>query len=799
MEQAIDADYYIDMCDDSLFGSPGDASFIPGRRYDEFSLESAAVTTGKTADNKAEDEISPGTVVKSSAVCSLPLPAPATTVTTAATVTTTHNPTPPPALELDIPEDAGQSLFVPQNFPAGDVADIEFPDLSYFVPQSAIGQLLDTSNHGSLWDATKQQTQTQPQLQFDFAQWQMGVGTAGSTFQFPDAAAGFQFHNQRQQQQPQPPVLDGPNFQPVYYQQPLPQTITTTSNPVLPPLLSPSTPRRSPRNTRKYQSTLSNGSTIILGHPPTPPPLIVAKKIEHKRGLKNAEDNRPQDVYKPRPPRTKWGPFRYQDVGVELYPLMYFTSDQIVDFITNREANKRRKLTIWIQNAPAQVNNRYHMGTNSSKCRWASCPGPRNTILKGFWRVAFDEDSNQTGHRYDPFLNAGYMHLFCFEECFNLGFMIHASRYLGFKVEADVRDFPFESRNPMSITRDHEQLLGVYKRFVSTQRAKYPVLGDERQLKSLGRQWIKSTAFSPAGQNVPASERLWRQLTEAHLSHEVATRHVTRENRGGANIGHHRGDLRVYMQLKRAGGAQVDLAIPATNNTQKNKRKRGGAAAAGAEVIAIDDDDEEDGNRPRPVTTTSSNSTSARRRIHRGNVPNPLVIPPHYPQQQQQQAVARGGRGGGGRTADGEFDLDDFSGVAPPCAIPRHMTMAHAPGPRGRESETIMDVITSPVRMTRRTSQALQTRLNSQPKFVQKQVLAVIPDHMKEIFFDGNLDNNNNGGEAGVGVGGDGLIFGQSSKDGLEQRLARLPAKVRAEVDEFARRREKNARELASF
>ncbi|KAK4210275.1 hypothetical protein QBC37DRAFT_292779, partial [Rhypophila decipiens] len=496
----------------------------------------------------------------------------------------------------------------------------------------------------------------------------------------------------------------------------------------------------------------------------------VAKKIEHKRRLKNAEDNRPQDVYKQRPPRSKWGPFRYQDLGVELYPLLYFTSDQIVDFITSREANKKRKLTIWIQNAPAQVNNRYHMGTNSSKCRWAHCPGPKNTILKGFWRVAFDEDSNSTGNIYDPFLNAGYMHLFCFEELFNLGFMVHASRYLGFKVEADVRDFPYESRNPMSIKRDHEALLEVYKKFVAEQRTKYPVLEDEGELQRLGRQWIKGTAFSPVATTtttVPAGERLWRQLTDAHLANEVATRHATRENRGGANIGQHRGDLRMYMQLKKAGGAPIDAASlglpPPLPAAQKRKR----------EAITIEDD--EDGQQYQRGGGGQQRSSQRMRRTH---TPSQLVIP-NQPQSHLPQVADE--------HLDGEYDLDSAA-MPPPQPqyyLPRHMTTRRASKVAGsalgeRESEIIMDVITSPVRMTRRTSQALQTRLHSQPRFVQKQVLAVIPEHMKEIF---------NSEEEEM----------KSSKDELAERLARLPRHVRFEVDEFAKKRERAARELASF
>lgn len=673
LNQALSQDFT------TLLSSPPDVSFTSGKNWqggDDWDFQ--AVVAGKGDTKHDEDELSPGTSDKSSK-SNLP---------TTPTPTATPTPTPTP-LALSIPIN-GKAVLPQQDF--GGVVGFDHDSQIYM-------RNLDLE---ALYPF-------EPINPEDIELW-------GPP---PQIYPGLSF--------PQP--IQGQAVQQRYF------AIPSYSNSASAPTAqrnavkrhstpSPATPRRSPRfhprlnySTSIHEERLASGSStdsLLIQRPP-PPIVFQKKKIEHKRGLKNAENNRPQDIYEARPPRTKWGPFRYQDLGVELYPLLYLSSEQIADFLTNREANKTRRLTIWIQNAPAQINNRYHMGTNSSKCRWDKCPGPKNTILKGFWRVAFDEDSDKTGKKYDPFLNAAYMHLYCFEECFNLGFMINVCRYLGFDIQPDVREFRYETRNPMSLVRDHAQLLEVYNRYFAHERARYPFLADDGQVRGLSRKVLKKTAFSPAN-DVPACKRLWSLLTEAHLGNEISTRHKAREARGGAHIGEHKGDLRRYAQLKRFVGVKVES--PPAESYAKRKRNN-------------DDLDGESEDKHR------------------------FSRPRHSP------------------TEDGELDWDDdlFGDRTHQLLrqpLPPRPTRRTSTG----KSDMIADVLASPTYVTRRTSQALQKRLNLQPRFIQEQVLASIPEHLQVIF-----------------------------DDGLPERVARLPMPHRAEVHEFVRRREmgRDPRHLSSI
>ncbi|CAP68405.1 uncharacterized protein PODANS_7_2870 [Podospora anserina S mat+] len=260
----------------------------------------------------------------------------------------------------------------------------------------------------------------------------------------------------------------------------------------------------------------------------------------------------PADIYEKPPTVQAWGPlikharvtehlFEYCRYYVELNPAKRFTQDELILFMKGTECpNPERKLTLWIQNSPSQVNGRYAMGGNSAKCRYKHCPG-KFTIWKGFLRIAFDEFSDKTGLHLDPFHNAGYMHLHCFEKIFDLAYLIHygAAQY-GFQIKPDVRTFPIESRNPMSLLRDHPQMLNAY----------YQWLRDNKQRCDL----LFMAQADHDGFHIPSPPShhttLGYKLTMYHLSHEVSHRVNMRENRGGAHIGIHKGNLERFMHIK---------------------------------------------------------------------------------------------------------------------------------------------------------------------------------------------------------------------------------------------------------
>ncbi len=286
-------------------------------------------------------------------------------------------------------------------------------------------------------------------------------------------------------------------------------------------------------------------------------PLEDRKRVDHRRERKRNPSNDAKTFYKAPKPSQAWGRlaksgnplFEYNPKHIELNMYGRYSREELRQFFMGdgapgNQPPNRSCLTLWIQNPPAQVNQRYHSGSASSKCRWKNCPDPKNTILKGFWRVAFDENSDRSGTDVDPFLNAGYMHLFCLEQAFDLVELIYLGERTGaFRVRPDVRDFVKETRNPMSMTRDHRDLLRVFKHWRKTQ---------------LERHFNHCKAFrqSYPGLRVPrrkynADDCLWRALTDAHLKLEVRGRHQTRETRDGADIAKHRGDLILYLDLKR--------------------------------------------------------------------------------------------------------------------------------------------------------------------------------------------------------------------------------------------------------
>ncbi|KAK3332554.1 hypothetical protein B0T19DRAFT_415966 [Cercophora scortea] len=339
--------------------------------------------------------------------------------------------------------------------------------------------------------------------------------------------------------------------------------------------------------------------------PAIPAPLVPTVhegvKINHSRKDKHQAGNDPSTVYQKRPAMPSWGPprgprsrptFEYSGKGVELYPSARYTSDELVSFFCGDagvNAQTGRNLTLWVQNTPAQVNDRYHHNTSSGKCRYDRCPDRQGTILKGFFRVAFDERSNETASGlFDPFHNAGYMHLYCFEKLYDLAFLYHYGhqRY-GFQVRPDVRHLNHESRNPMALTRDHHELLSVFNRWMAEQLPRCNALlmqhGDDPLV-----------GFHPVEGSVPEEQRLWYQLTSEHLAREGEGRGRARAKRGvGTDIGTHKGNLERYFTLK---------------NQQKRKRVTGDD-----DDDYVDDEEEGEEVTPRPNKRQKPLSPSRKR------------------------------------------------------------------------------------------------------------------------------------------------------------------------------------------
>ncbi|KAK7970241.1 hypothetical protein PG988_009314 [Apiospora saccharicola] len=182
-------------------------------------------------------------------------------------------------------------------------------------------------------------------------------------------------------------------------------------------------------------------------------PLITHGKI--KRTTRRNQGEQPMDpetlTYsyygKPPPQKKAWGPrqkngkplFQYNRQG-ELDPNRPLSNKEIRMFLfgpshgqeqsadwTNRDPEPgevcrvnagRSGLTLWISWTPAQSSHRYP-SSNSNKCKFLDCALDSRTIKTGDPRIIFDERHNVTGASINPFWNAGYCHLYCFEKHFD--------------------------------------------------------------------------------------------------------------------------------------------------------------------------------------------------------------------------------------------------------------------------------------------------------------------------------------------------------------------------------------------
>ncbi|KAK1831680.1 hypothetical protein QBC39DRAFT_433799 [Podospora conica] len=466
------------------------------------------------------------------------------------------------------------------------------------------------------------------------------------------------------------------------------------------------------------------------------------KSITHARKTKNRPDNDPSALYARLPPQPKWGPtkgrtkaplFDYYKGGPELYPSKRFSKEELwTFFIGAGRPVPRQGMTIWIQSTPSQVNDRYQAQSASSKCRYKDCPVPKGTILKGFYRVAMDEFADLTTEgAADPFHNAGYLHLYCFEQIFDLGLLLHtAHAFYGFKVAADVRNHRYEDRNPMAITHHHKDLGAIFSQWKqSHQERACAIWPTARDPDSGGRQ--------PRA-NVHRRANLWYALTRAQLSLEVKNRRPLREKRGGANLERHRGDLTIFLGIKQ---------------DMKAKARAGAADDS-------DDDAEEQGPAPRLSWSTSAHSTS--------DTPSP---PPAANQHKRKRPVPIPQPIN--TELASEFNPDSSwliqrqqHQLSPQDEIRR---LSEAPGrittrKRSREAAAaIVQAVATTPHITRQQTAEISGLLAQQPRHVQEQIIvAVTPVRPEFLLFD----------------------------DELEERVGRLAKRQRREVSGFVAKRE---------
>ncbi|KAI1073864.1 hypothetical protein F5B20DRAFT_479014 [Whalleya microplaca] len=373
--------------------------------------------------------------------------------------------------------------------------------------------------------------------------------------QVPVAAPGYPYY----------PIPPQQQFQPM-------QTSTYLPQPPLVPVAQPVIATADIIDSRRSSNSLYSDQSEAANANRVPSP-----EIEHREPLKrtgtgpNGEElkngriprvtrkdqSKPdaREWYGPPPPRpAPWGPmqkngrplFQYTEHGelekgrsytsTELRWYLYgpmarkgeeFKMPALLPGVSVVHGKKRKGLTLWLSWPASQSNERYPSDSASHKCRFADCPMPNRTIKPGFPRIVLDERMNEDGEAIDPYHNAGYLHLWCFERHFDL---VEAWQRLDIRV--DDREFRHEEMNPGKLSRQYPEIRNEIDNWW---RDEYP----KWKNKEGGRRKHRTHETS-----------LTYRLTCHAAENDNSARAKVREGRGGIDITKHKGDLALLTFLK---------------------------------------------------------------------------------------------------------------------------------------------------------------------------------------------------------------------------------------------------------
>ncbi|PTB46182.1 hypothetical protein M441DRAFT_444745 [Trichoderma asperellum CBS 433.97] len=275
-------------------------------------------------------------------------------------------------------------------------------------------------------------------------------------------------------------------------------------------------------------------------------------KVSMNRAAKQRNDPEcdPSLVYpKPRT-RDSWGSnnkegrhsFNYNEKGQWL-PKVYYNNEQLREYVDNCP-----KGTVFrVQQAPTQCSHR--MESEYTKCRWANCLIRERTIPSGWLRVTFDEFPAETsGGTRDPLLCAGSMHLWCFEQVFDL-----MEFHLDGRLIPETRQFPFEDRNVTSLEK----------------------LTDAGLVRATYTPWFeKRKAFFNMHGKFPVSlgyeDTLSYALNRHHIRHQTPARFKTRKIRSMKKI--ERGEIPSTIDIHMGNLETYTALTKKTNKTNKRKK-----------------------------------------------------------------------------------------------------------------------------------------------------------------------------------------------------------------------------------
>lgn len=266
------------------------------------------------------------------------------------------------------------------------------------------------------------------------------------------------------------------------------------------------------------------------------------RKVGKKKAAKQRKTPRfdPRSLYPKAETRAPWGSKTWGEDGQHLFTYTEsgqllldrkFNNEQLREYVDNCP-----KGTVFrVQQYPTKSGGR--MDPEDQECRWEHCPLKSKRITTGWLRVCFDEfPMDTTGGKRDPFVCAGSMHLWCFEQIFD-----PVEFYLGGRLKAETRVFVHEQSNVASLGKhtDNAIVINAYEKWFT--------------------EWVRS--FNQHGKFLAGREykdTLSYELNNYHIENQTGARKKARERRCKEKINKgrpektiniHMGDLGLYVAL----------------------------------------------------------------------------------------------------------------------------------------------------------------------------------------------------------------------------------------------------------
>ena len=299
--------------------------------------------------------------------------------------------------------------------------------------------------------------------------------------------------------------------------------------------------------------------------------------------------------------------FKYSKDG-ELNPKERYSVDQIGEFLQchplnrphmeyGRPTYKDSYLTLWLQRVPADSASRYPSQKHGAQCRYAQCP--TKSLRTGEFRVTFSEDwlyESDPVFKYDPFHNAGYMHLYCLEKMFNI--VDIANR---FNFRPDLRTFTNDKADKMmALHRDGEGILKVLDDYLQR---------DEQQVDEYTK------LITATDSSAWFMHSLTRALTVWHVTEGKKNTQKQAEARRGFDISKHLGDLELQEErtrLKKENKKREKARTQKSPAGRRGKRKQDLDIESEEEDDISDEEEDDEADEGKEVQSISKRRRSTK-------------------------------------------------------------------------------------------------------------------------------------------------------------------------------------------